>query len=436
MSQSTHKHRPAAAGQLGTTHGRPGAASPTAGSSGSRQRTFRDKFHSMLQEAQEANIQAVHKQELQDRRSLSVAMLMQGRPHAFVDFFMLSQQQYGSAPGAGDSAAAAAGNEAVAGSMGSSNDLSLQSLILLQQQLVVADAASKAGQHEQAFAAHAHMARHFTQLGMLDKSVFFWKKCLQVSVSAAWGPGELESSCALGLLYESLHQPHLAMACHERCLQLALQLQRQDDAATAHAQLVQVYAQQAEQCSREGDPQGAAAYYSKCADAALQCGDAASAGAACHHLGLIDQQQGSWQTAMDHQRAYMQLSRQAGDQKAEGRACVAYAECQQQLGQLAGAVESLETYLELSRSQDPRGQATACCKLGVLYQQQGELEQAVDYFERFFELARSLGERRLLDVARINLGAARSARRLPEYKQLCWDNLDSLLAWKCTRQAF
>jgi hypothetical protein len=46
------------------------------------------------------------------------------------------------------------------------------------------------------------------------------------------------------------------------------------------------------------------------------------------------------------------------------------------------------------------------------------------------------GERRLLDVARINLGAARSALRMPEYKQLCWSDMNGLLAWKCTRQAF
>jgi hypothetical protein len=46
------------------------------------------------------------------------------------------------------------------------------------------------------------------------------------------------------------------------------------------------------------------------------------------------------------------------------------------------------------------------------------------------------GERRLLDVARINLGAARSALRLGEYKQLCWSDVNGLLAWKCTRQAF
>jgi hypothetical protein len=62
----------------------------------------------------------------------------------------------------------------------------------------------------------------------------------QVSVSAADGPQQLEASCALGLLYESQGQPALAMACHERCLQLSQELQRPDDAATAFAQLVQV----------------------------------------------------------------------------------------------------------------------------------------------------------------------------------------------------
>lgn len=54
------------------------------------------------------------------------------------------------------------------------------------------------------------------------------------------GPQQLEASCALGLLYESQGQPGLAMACHERCLQLSQELQRPDDAATAYAQLVQV----------------------------------------------------------------------------------------------------------------------------------------------------------------------------------------------------
>lgn len=64
--------------------------------------------------------------------------------------------------------------------------------------------------------------------------------CLQLAAGAAMGPQQLEASCALGLLYESQAQPGLAMACHERCLQLSHELQRPDDAATAYAQLVQV----------------------------------------------------------------------------------------------------------------------------------------------------------------------------------------------------
>lgn len=135
----------------------------------------------MLQEAQEASIKAVHRQELQDRRSLSVAMLVQGRPQAFVDFFMLSRPGYGSALAA--SQAAANGSDEAAGSNSTGQpdgELSLQSLILLQEQLITADAAFKAGQHEQAFAAYAYLAKHFTQLGMLEKAVFFWKKSLQV----------------------------------------------------------------------------------------------------------------------------------------------------------------------------------------------------------------------------------------------------------------
>eukprot|EP00775_Hariotina_reticulata_P011778 gene11778-11923_t len=277
------------------------------------------------------------------------------------------------------------------------------------------------------------MANHFTQLGILYKAIYFWRKCLKVSVDAGWQLGELEASCALGLLYESSSTrcPELAIACHERCLQLAQQLQRHEDEATAHAQLVQVYAQQAEHCSGQGDLAAARCYYVKCRDAALQCGDKMSAGAAAHHLGLLAQQSGDWQEALQHQRQYVELSRQAGDLEAEGRACVAYADCQQQLGDLAGAEESLESYLSLTRSQDPRGQATACCKLGMLYHQQCKLEQAVGYFERFYELSRSLGDRRLQDLAKVNLGIARSAWLLPGYKTMVWENLLGLLSWKC-----
>lgn len=66
--------------------------------------------------------------------------------------------------------------------------------------------------------------------------------------------------------------------------------------------LLQVYAQQAEMHAKQGDAGAAARFYTQCRDAALQCGDVVAAGAAAHHLGLLAQQQGDWQQALEHQR--------------------------------------------------------------------------------------------------------------------------------------
>jgi tetratricopeptide (TPR) repeat protein len=234
--------------------------------------TYAEKFQAMVQEAQDARIKAAHQRDLQDRRSLSVSILSAGRAEAFVDFFMLTQPPAATSAGQGpDSSSSSVGGTSLGG-LSSVAELPWQSMVLLQEQLVRADAANREGDLQTAFDAHRTMAKHFAQLGMLENTVFFWKRCLQVrepshtlyflgavaslrtalrqapgcllsqvAVSAADGPEQLEASCALGLLYESQGQPALAMACHERCLQLSQELQRPDDAATAYAQLVQVW---------------------------------------------------------------------------------------------------------------------------------------------------------------------------------------------------
>lgn len=86
--------------------------------------------------------------------------------------------------------------------------------------------------------------------------------------------------------------------------------------------------------------------------------------------------------------------------------------------------------------QDPKGQANACCQLGKLYYQKGQLEQAVTYYEKFFELARSLGERRMLDVARISLGVARASMKVGAYMAVVNEGLNRLLEWKNMRVPF
>ena len=62
--------------------------------------------------------------------------------------------------------------------------------------------------------------------------------------------------------------------------------------------------------------------------------------------------------------------------------------------------------------------------------------QAVLYFEKFFEAARSVGDMRVLDVARCNLGIARAAATKDDFMAVVTGDLDALLNWKTLRVPF
>lgn len=65
-----------------------------------------------------------------------------------------------------------------------------------------------------------------------------------------------------------------------------------------------------------------------------------------------------------------------------------------------------------------QGEAFACCNLGVLHYRQQQYDEALTQFERFFEAARALKDQRVLDVARLNLGAVRAALNFKDYIQV------------------
>lgn len=62
--------------------------------------------------------------------------------------------------------------------------------------------------------------------------------------------------------------------------------------------------------------------------------------------------------------------------------------------------------------------------------------QAVMYFEKFFEVARGVGDVRVLDTARFNLGVARGAAWQAEYMRVADADLEKLLNWKNLRISF
>jgi tetratricopeptide (TPR) repeat protein len=88
----------------------------------------------------------------------------------------------------------------------------------------------------------------------------------------------------------------------------------------------------------------------------------------------------------------------------EGAASAALAHSFKMLGDQKLALKYLETFLEIAqRTKQARSEAEACTGLGTIYSSLGEHAKAVSFFEQTFEIARTLGDRRLMDGARINL---------------------------------
>ena len=67
---------------------------------------------------------------------------------------------------------------------------------------------------------------------------------------------------------------------------------------------------------------------------------------------------------------------------------------------------------------------------------QGEHDKAVSFFEQAFELARSVGDRKLLDAARINLGMAKGNLAMGNYMGVVKSDLPALINWKTRRINF
>lgn len=126
-----------------------------------------------------------------------------------------------------------------------------------------------------------------------------------------------------------------------------------------------------------------------------------------------------------------------GHLASQGAACAALAGTHRELGDSELALQYLEKFLDIAeRNNQAPAQADACSALGSICSEMGEHGKAVEYFERTYELARSIGDRRLVDSARINLGMARGNQSMPNYMGVVTSDLPKLLRWKTQRLNF
>ena len=106
-------------------------------------------------------------------------------------------------------------------------------------------------------------------------------------------------------------------------------------------------------------------------------------------------------------------------------------------GELSEAVHHLEeAYMVAVRIKNETLQGECMGRLGEVYSLQGEHREGMRMFEKCYELAKKHGDRRLMEVARINVGKARANVFMKQYMGLMdgEEELKVLMNWKTKRQ--
>lgn len=361
---------------------------------------------------------------LSDKQSLCIDLLVAGHVNSFVDFFYLTHRAEDSGP---TPAAAASQPPPIAE----------HKLLQIQQLLTSAERAHRRGDSEAVYAAYESLAQGFHSAGDWRTAVYYYEKSLDLAESMEDLAQQCSANLNLGLTHDAMGDTAAAIRFHEKHLELARALGSGPRVQTANQQLVEAYRRYAEEHERKDDSHTAVLLYKRCLAAAQEAGDLRSEGLATYRLGVACANLGDRNESIEYQQKYLHICKRIGDQLGEGAACAALAHSFKELGQTDLAVSYLEKYQAIAqRNKQSVAQAEACAALGSIHSNGGEHHQAVHCFEKTFDIARTVGDRKLIDSARINLGMARGNLSLENYMGVVQGNLPALLNWKTRRQAF
>jgi len=349
---------------------------------------------------------------------------------SFVGFFYLTHR-------AEEDSNAAAAAAAAGGSAGAPHPPPIpdSKLSLIQHHLTSAERAHRRGDSEQVYASYEALAHDFHAAQDYKTSIYFYEKCLDLAESMEDLAQQCNSNLNLGLTHDAMGDTAAAIRFHEKHRALAESMGAAQRLHTANQQLVEAYRRYAEEHERKEDHATAVLLYKRCLVAAQDANDLRSEGLATYRLGVACAALGDKNESIDFQQRYLHICKKLGDQLGEGAACAALAHSFKEQGQTELAMQYLTKYEAIAqRNKQAVAQAEACAALGSIHSAGGDHHAAVNCFEKTFDIARTVGDRTLIDSARINLGMARGNMAIERYMDIVKGNLPALLNWKTRRQ--
>jgi len=357
-----------------------------------------------------------------DKQQLCIDLLMVGCVQSFVDFFYITQRK--SAPSDGTPR------------QGESKDIDFpeETLIFLKETLESAESARRGGNYQMCFESYNNLAEYFEKVPDLKGAMYFYQRCADIAAEVDARESISKAFLNLGSCEERGKNWQRAMEFHEKALQIATSADSLPLQIKAASRLTEVYQVLAEECEKEGRDSEASMLYERCRACAQLSKDANLEGTACHKLGLSKFKTGAHDQAVELQKQYLDICRMHDDRIGESKARGALAQAYEAMGLTQEAIKQLENLLNVANEAgELTAQANACLNLGILYNGRGEHEKSVELLEQHFDLARQIGDRRLIDSARVVLGMVRGNGKLKSYIQLVNHDLEKLLRWKSKR---
>ena len=322
------------------------------------------------------------------------------------------------------------------------------SLPVIASHLSLAESSHRLAVPGPIFSSYAQLSSFFSSLHDYKTAIYFQEKILELAETlSSHSHTALTALAALGSLYERMDQPRVAITYFERCGAWAKQVEAaggggggsagdDDLVRRSRQQLVRAYERHAGEHERAGDWAQALSFYQKCLEHARDTRDADAEMSALYHRALIAAAQSDPASAVSDLQAALALSRQLSH-PLECPVLVQLALTYQAQAELNLCVQYLEeAYAVAVRLKDEAQQGEVMGRLGEVYSMQGEHREGMRMFERCYELAKKNGDRRAMDVARINVGKSRGNVFVKQFMALMEgdEELQVLMNWKTKRQ--